>query len=469
MRLLSLLRLIATLCGFAAVCFAGGPIAVGGPALGVDGQPFLWDLSPGPISYRVDSGPLSVNPSGTVVVDNANGLTRVQAATQAWSIPTAAIRYQYAGPIQAAGSFSGGDVTTVEQFNAVFGSCISGVQNPVIFDANGSMFDQLIGDPFVIDFAGPCAVNMSGKITGAFVALNGRFIDGVNDGKNNRELSSDRFDAALIHEFGHFSGLDHAQINLNCLLYGCSSFAETQGLPTMFPILLDPEQKTLSTDDQSWISKLYPNGSTAASYGTISGHVFFSDGKTPTQGVNVIARRIGSPANSEAIAVSVVSGFKFTGNPGQPITSHYLPCSPASQCPPNGFRSDNSAGSSRGSRDPQWIGYYELLVPAPGNYTIEVESINSSFSGGSRVGPVSPPLALPGGIPRFWKAGGTNHDDPYDNSSTVSVGAGATVSNIDIILEGTDATFDQFEDPGHSRLEPSAVDPLLAKDVEVLA
>ena|SRR5436190_3151825 len=464
MRLLSFLTLISMLCGRAATCFAGGPIAVGGPALGVDGQPFVWDVSQGPISYRVDSGPLSVNPSGTVVADNANGLSRTQSGAQAWGIATTAIRYQNAGPIQASGSFAGGDVSTAEQFNAVFGSCVSGAQNPVVFDANGSLFDQLIGDSFVIDFAGPCAVNTSGKITGAFVALNGRFIDGVNDGKNNRELPSDAFDAALIHEFGHFSGLDHAQINLNCLLYGCSSSAETQGLPTMFPVLISLEQKTLSPDDQSWISKLYPNGSTAASYGTISGHVFFSDGKTSAQGVNVIARQTGNPG---AIAISAVSGFKFTGNPGQPVTSHYLPCSPASQCPPNGFRSDNSAGSSRGSRDSQWIGYYEMLVP-PGIYTIEVESIDPSFEGGSRVGPLNPPIAIPGGIPRFWKSGGTNHDDPYDNNSTVSVGAGATVSDRDIILEGTDATFDRFEDPG-SKLEPRELERLLAKDLEVLA
>jgi hypothetical protein len=463
MRLLSFVTLISILCCCAATCFAGGPIAVGGPALGVDGQPFVWDISQGPISYRVDSGPLSVNPSGTVVVDNAAGLTRTQSGAQAWGIATAAIRYQNAGPIQASGSFAGGDVATADQFNAVFGSCVNGVQNPVVFDANGTLFDQLIGDPFVIDFAGPCAVNTSGKITGAFVALNGRFIDGVNDGKNNLELPSDAFDAALIHEFGHFSGLDHAQINLNCLLYGCSSFAETQGVPTMFPVLISLEQKTLCPDDQSWISKLYPNGSTATSYGTISGHVFFSDGKTPAQGVNVIARQVGNPG---AIAVSVVSGFKFTGNPGQPVTSQYLPCSPASQCAPHGFRSDNSAGSSRGSRDPQWIGYYEMLVP-PGTYTIEVESIDPSFEGGSRVGPLNPPIAISGGIPRFWKAGGTNHDDPYDNNSNVTVGAGQTVSDRDIILEGTDATFDQFEDSG--RLEFPGFDGLLAKDVEVLA
>jgi hypothetical protein len=186
-------KLLLALISFSGFCLAGGPIAVGGPATTIDGQPFVWDLSQGPIQYRVDAGPLSVNPSGTVVIDNAAGLQRVQTLFQPWaSVPTTSIRYNYAGPILPAGSFTGGDLSTPQQFNDVSKSCDSGQQSPIIFDANGSLFDALIGDPFVIGFAGPCALNFNtGKIITGLAALNGRFLDGINDGKNNRELSSD--------------------------------------------------------------------------------------------------------------------------------------------------------------------------------------------------------------------------------------------------------------------------------------
>src|SRR5262249_9714593 len=120
------------------------------------------------------------------------------------------------------------------------------------------------------------------------------------------------------------------------------------------------------------------------------------------------------------------------------------------------------------------IGYYEMFVP-PGDYTIEVEGIDPMFDGGSSVGPLDPPIALPGGIPRFFSIGNTgtftstNHDDPYALTIIgVSVGGASHPATVDIILEGTDPTFDQFEDPG-ARLQPPSLERLLAKDLQVLA
>ncbi len=53
---------------------AGGPLIVGG-TFGVDAQPFTWDTS-APIQYNVDGGPLSVDPDGNVVVNNADATSR---------------------------------------------------------------------------------------------------------------------------------------------------------------------------------------------------------------------------------------------------------------------------------------------------------------------------------------------------------------------------------------------------------
>jgi hypothetical protein len=184
----------------------------------------------------------------------------------------------------------------------------------------------------------------------------------------------------------------------------------------------------LSPDDMAWVSKLYPGKSYSASYGSISGFIYFSDGITQAQGINVIARRVDDPSTpqdeSRTTAISVVSGFQFTGNPGQP------------------FSGNNTAGSRYGSRNPAVIGYYEIPVP-PDTYTVQVENVYSEFVGGSSVGPLSLPHMVYAN--KYWHA----YESAYDNitqKDSITVAAGQTVNKIDIILNGTPPRFDKFED-----------------------
>lgn len=409
---------------------AGGPLIVGGApqGFGPDAQPFTWATSV-PIQYRVDGGPLSTDPSGTVVINNADGLMRVEAMFQVWeAVSTATISYTNAGQITGVGD---NDVSTMAEFNTVQGSCNAGTQSPIVFDADGTLFDDLVGDPNVIGFASICflALDSSGRINAALAALNGRFLDGITDltaSPPNRELSDAAFDATFIHEFGHFSGLDHSQINLNCIVTGCADGSDDAfGLPTMFPFLLSsleesagiPAQFTLAPDDIAWISRLYPDSTFATTFGTIEGTIFFSDGQTPAQGVNVIARQMDDPMTSQdesrRVAVSVVSGYSFTGNPGQFVTG-------------------TNFGSSFGSRDPTLVGFYRIPGLLPGNYTVEVESINEGFDAGSSVGPLNPPIPMPGTAP--------------SPAGPFVVSAGGTVTGgTNITLVGTPPRFDQFE------------------------
>jgi hypothetical protein len=126
----------------------------------------------------------------------------------------------------------------------------------------------LFSDPGVISFAGPCALNTSGKIVSGFAALNG--------GAGTRLL-----DATMVHEFGHMLGLDHTQLNSGAA--GCLA-DDNANIPTMFPVLFPGANPVVpKTDDRAWISKLYPNVSFAASYGMITGRVLFSDGISPVQ------------------------------------------------------------------------------------------------------------------------------------------------------------------------------------------
>jgi hypothetical protein len=412
---------------------------VGGPNYGVEGQPFVWDASV-PVQFRVDGGPLARKPDGTVVLDNATGVSRVKAMFQVWQdVPTASISFSYAGQVQSTGIFTDGDVSTVPEFDAVTASCDDGTQNAVLFDADGTIFQQLVGDPGIIGFASACKLDpTTGRILTAFGMFNGQMQDGVNAPlayPANYEMTSAQFNEAIAHELGHFIGLDHSQINVEVLNdNGTCPTTDLAGLPLMFPFAVCQARSTaslpmLAPDDAAWVSYLYPETVNAppgqvpfnSRYGTIKGAILFSDGQTQAQGVNVIARDTLKP---RSIALSVVSGYLFTGNPGQTVTG------------------TNDTGSPFGSRTPLLAGTYDIPVP-PGSYTVEVESINQHFSGGSIVGPLDPPIASPG--PReFWNANESATDSTTDKSA-VTVTVGAVVSDINIILNGTALRFDFFE------------------------
>jgi hypothetical protein len=468
-RLLALL-LVPGLLWSGNLAFGGGPRLIGGPAVGtrpafgIDGQPFTWNPANMPVGYRIDPGPMAVNSSGTTVIDHATGVQRVQNMFAVWAgVSTASVSFSNAGALLPTGSYTGGDLTTVQQFNDVIGSCNLGKQSPVIFDADGKLIASLGLPPEVIGFNSPCALDTNnGYILSSAVVMNGAFQDGVTTNSStspNYELTANEFDEAITHEIGHFLGLDHSQINLVVLLQAtipCDVDA-LAGLPLMFPVSLCQARKdaglpVLSPDDVSWISRLYPKSGTA-SYGHISGVIYFSDGVTAAQGVNVIARLIDDPGTepdeSLRVAVSAVSGYRFTANPGQSVTANVT------------GMTDNTNGSAAGSRDTSLIGYYEIAVP-PGSYTVEVESIYSSFAGGSSVGPLSPPAPMPGGS-EFWNNNESAFDYPMQRDIII-VNQGDTVTGTDIILNSQFPAFDQYEDDG--TLRPPAL--RLSTETEVL-
>ena len=402
---------------------AGGPLLVGGPKFGVEGQPFVWDNSV-PIRYTTDGGTL-----GTW--DNATANQHVAAAFAVWtSVPTAKLSVQRAGTIIGIA-----DVNTIALFDQAQGSCDRGEQTPIIYDTDGSLFRALT-DPNVVGFAGPCLLGATGKIQTGFAALNG--------------TATSLLDGTMVHEFGHLLGLDHSQ--LNCRATGCHA-DDNANIPTMFAVIFNNnDPQSLAVDDKAWISKLYPSASFSTQYGMISGRVLFSDGISPVQDAVVIARQVStSPATvsdqSAVVAVSGISGYRFTGNPGQSYSADYMPCTPPSACA-GGFIGYNSDGSKFGSRDPALIGLFELPLP-PGTYTLEVRTIGNGYTHND-IGPIDTAIDLPG-PEEFWNAHESASDDQfaiYANGApldTVTVTAGVTTSGIDFILNGTAPTADEFD------------------------
>ena len=296
------------------------------------------------------------------------------------------------------------------------GDCNAGNQSPIIYDAAGVIFIALgVDETSVIGQAGPCGLDPAqGEILTGHVVMNGLFQDG--EASPVPDLLPAAFDATFIHEFGHFSGLDHSQINVECASGACVG-DNLSGLPTMFPFLVSDEQSSLSIDDVAWISKLYPSGSFATTHGTITGTVFFSDGESHAQLVNVVARRVpsgGAPDESRTLAVSGVSGNRFRIFSGNPINEP----------------DDQPLGPFR-NQVPTDIGFYEIPLPA-GSYTIEVESIDPQFVDGSSVGGEDQ-IAMPGIAPA--------------PTGPISVTAGATSAGHDVTLINTPPRFDQFEGP----------------------
>lgn len=383
--------------------YAGGPLAIRS-----NGLPYVWGA--GTITYRTDNGPLSP------IVDEPTIRARVIAMFNVWqSVPTSSISYARAttdggngvGFINPTGAFAGGDVDTVAEWDAVEASCGSGAQNPIVYDTDGAILADLGADTSsVIGVGGPCALS-GANITASFIVMNGLF----QDEPAPPDPSAGSFDAAIIHEIGHFSGLDHSQINVNCR-GGCVG-DDLAGLPTMFPFLVGPAQGSLSVDDIAWISRLNPQttgGTTfSGTHGTISGAVFFSDGESHAQFVNVIARPVGIPQNRTS-AVSVISGYKFRATHGNPLTG--------------------DGPSPFGTTAPGDIGLFEIPVPA-GSYTVEVESIHPDFIDGSSIGAYQIPM--PGIAPA-----------PV---GPIVVSPNVTAPGNNVILIGTPPRFDQFEGP----------------------
>jgi hypothetical protein len=362
---------------------AAGPLIVNGA-----GAPLVWTTIPVP--FNPDLGTL-----GTL--GNAGAVTAVTNNFNVWAaVSTTSLSFVNAGSMPV-------DVTSANYTDYV-GVCGDGL-SPIIFDTNGTITDDLLGtgaSNSVLGFAGPdCGTLTPPVITEGIAVLNGKWIDGISTGFNP-EISLSDFNAVFIHEFGHYVNLDHSQVGLAEAQTLTTS--DDDGIATMFPFLVNgAATATLHLDDEASVSALYPAPGFTTGRATITGHVLLSDGTRPFQSAFVIARKLG---DGSVTAVGGTSGGR------------YAPTAPGGP-PPASLE-----------------GLYELRGLPPGSYTVEIQGIDPSFSGGSGMGQLDPPPMLPG-PPEFWndtdEAGGNPPDDPTV-AVPIAVSAGTTTSNIDVVI-----------------------------------
>jgi len=353
------MHLKSSLCA-AVILLACPRLFAGGPLFTCNGRPVLYDIT-SPVPYSPDLGPL-----GTLT--NARATDLVDECFAVWSaVPTSSFTAASAGHLA--------DDVTELNFADYYYASGDGI-NPVVFDTDGAIIDSLMGigaSNDIIGFAGSDPDYSTCTYTGGLALLNGKF---------STYFTYEQFKATFVHEFGHFIGLDHCQINAQYAHDG--SVQNDVYIPTMFPTATDDDTSLgqLNPDDTAALTALYPASETVvnSTYGKISGTVTWKSGG-PVLGANVVAQKTGDEDMSRFSCVS-----------------DYLE---------------------------QYTGAYDIPV-TPGSYRVYIEPVLNRFTGGSSVGPYAESL---------WSPSFTDRVAAAYYAGSVSVSAGETVSGIDFTAE----------------------------------
>lgn len=393
---------------------AGGPLKVAGVSgfnSGAAGTPLTWQQ--GTVLYYTDQGDLSP------VLPQAEANAFVADAFSRWtSVPTAALSATRAGQLDE--DVNGSNVVFIDygQINMPADIQPTALGKPVaiVYDQDGKVTDALLGQgaggadmcSSNAVYGGPDNYSADAHLAHALVVLNG------NCAQTSTVLAD--FKYHLIRVLGRTLGLDWVDLNNN--VFTRRPFPVTDdflGFPVMHA--LDPlcpgstmcftAGDELKMDDRAALSSLYPvTGTNVGNFpdkqvfrdhtARVRGSVYFrghnGGAGQPMQGVKVVARWI-DPATglpSHRYSVASVSGFRFRGNAGNPIT---------------GFTDNSGQRYDRfGSNDPALEGYFDLagLEFPQGDtstqYQISLESLDPACADFAAVGPYRGGQVAPSGM-----------------------------------------------------------------------
>lgn len=356
-------------------CWCGNPVVT-------DSGSFLsWPQSDN--TYYVDRGALG---------DLPESLSRqlVIKAFQEWSdVEYSSFEWNYGGTLP--------EDVIASNFSTYWDSD----QNVMIFDTDGSITDMLGGvgaSDSVLGFSK--LISQNGSIQAAKALINGKMVSQVP------ESEIDRVYATLLHEVGHFTGLDHTQ------LFPEFAFDDDPEnnifLPIMFPIeSVDSKSPPgLSLDDKMSLSYQNPGDNFELELGGIEGSVWRQNGGA-VQGANVVAVDVDRP---------YVSAYALVSDLGK------------------------------------WgTGDFRFRGVLPGRYVIYIEPIHPSFFGVAGVGPFTAMENSPSFINPVKKeyyngereSGTADQDDPKDRV-ILEVRPGEEITDINIISNEATSTVDEW-------------------------
>ncbi len=376
-----LLPLVAV--GLQATAHAGGPNyidEIGGYA--------KWDTSQA-IPFTVDNGPLKKVGNSTVLNRDV-GRQIVDLVTSRWTnVPTSTFAFRDNG-------FLDTDITVSNYISLIIGPGAPYASlNPVVFDADGAITDDLLGagsSSTILGFSSILDI-VNDQLLSGWTVLNG--INASNAGSSGIE-----FRQTVLHELGHFVGLGHTLGLLENWTQG-----DYPDVPVMFPIGGASSQPEMPiADDIAWTSWLYPTPDLAQQTGTIKGNVYWL--------------RMGGPAfqgaNVEAIPAIPDGSGGFTESRANVVTcvSDFLA---------------------------QGTGEYVLPNLTPGYYYVRIDPIplyisGVSITGGSGIGPFdSRSTSFPAD---YFDPQESISEDP-SLKTVIHVSAGETVANIDLVPNDT--------------------------------
>ncbi len=418
-----------------ALANAGGPRWVSGPPYFTNLRVMISWYTNHPL-YFTDSGDLS--PS----VNHAAADEMVARAAAIWNIQTASLVLAQGGTLNE--HVSGANVYAGSN-GLVFPADVQGTnyaakQIAVIYDADGSITDMLLGsgasDPTGCLQSGVTEsvdlITPQAQIQHAILILNGR----CTGPQPEKQL---QMQYQLERAFGRVLGLGWSQTNDNVFTgYPAPTQMQALNWPIMHPIDIVcgpytyqclPQPFTLRPDDISSLEGLYfiPQGQAVAgkmaswtNAGGTYGRVAFPDGQG-MEGVNVVVRRR-LPFFDTAEAwqtASSVTGYSFRGQSATSIVAQ-----------------SSSAAASMGTPYGEWEGYWRIqtipVIPSAdfNDLVVSTEAINPLYTGPYAIGPMTGDTMSPSGtaqtqVSQYLASGRDNYVSftPQDAAATCSTQA----------------------------------------------
>jgi hypothetical protein len=348
-------------------------------------------------------------------VSNASALAKVAESFAKWTAPstTALVVTSTPGSLGVNVNAVCPSPTCYLNWFLVFGDG----KSPIIFDEDGSIFQQITGSP--------CASGGQGFFQGrtidggltwtleSTVVLNGAWLGGVCG-----NLTLDQFGTTITHELGHFLAIGHTIVNGELVIahepflgYGVPPCASVE-IMLSNGISGCVRPNVLQKDDISIVSSLYPSASFGTATGRISGRLFAADGVTPVNCGNMILRNLGDPFFD---AVATVTG----------ISKDF-------QTPPSSQVGAYDAGG----------------LTLGGSYIVGVNQIPGFASGGSNLTSLCDPVPVLPGPEEFYNGFREGADPATDNPSCfVPVAAWTPTRDINIVLNRVASSPTPCSDP----------------------